>query len=929
MTLLHSPGFPAQCPIGTFVLLALSMSVSGKFASASEVDARLSSGQAYVDEPITLQITIENAESYRSPEIPPVDGLQIESAGTPRRSSQTTIINGRVSSRQSVVLQYSVTPMRAGQFEIPALVVPVDGENVRTSPLGFVSTVSQTGDLMLVEIEGKQDKVYVGEPLELTLKIWVKPFRDDELKRSLRESEMWRLFSDRTSWGAFKEALVDLAQQRKRPGGENVIRKNPDGQSQRYYLYEVDTTIYPNKPGKIDASDVRIVMDYPLELRMDRRRSLMDDFFGGAMGPPMGDPFNSAFGSELVISKSRPISATASVDATEVIPLPTEGRPESFQGAVGRYKIEAKTDVRGATAGDPITFQISISGDGPLESIQAPPLSALDEGFRIDGQPLAGFIRDGVKYFTTTIRPIDETVTSIPSIEMSFFNPETETFETVETDAIAIDVNAAERLALDSIVGPDTAGSDTEDQADGTTDVLSLGESLRAWSPLKWLLANRAYPAVLDSESSSSLVRWALMLYGFPVALFSIIATVRFRERFRERLPMVWQWFRPARQRAVAQLNDVASPHEIPIVLQRYVEQAFGVHPSKPEPDWHGCLGVLRSSGMSDLAAELESLCYRCEIKPITSERGDAGNTLERRRTLIADAERWLTSAETSRQSRRRIRLTRSRGNPSNEVRRSIARIGLLGLMMSLPLGEQGELHAESVAVLLEPSQQESLLRDAHETYETATKLTMQDDIETARETFIVAASKYQTLIDSGIENGGLHANLGNAYFQANQLGHAIAHYRTAQSYRPLDLRTQINLVTAQARVGLHAQDWFVPLIALLLGVLLWWIGGWKLASRWMAGKRLSWGPLIAMVLAIGCLVLAVYQATSNAAIAIAVVPELELRSGDGESFEAIATLEKVEGRSFPVKQQRGDWWLIQASPETQGWVHENDVVAL
>ncbi|MEZ6081428.1 MAG: hypothetical protein R3C56_38890 [Pirellulaceae bacterium] len=35
-------------------------------------------------------------------------------------------------------------------------------------------TKSVTGDLLFVEIEGNKDKVFVGQPLDLTLKIWIK-----------------------------------------------------------------------------------------------------------------------------------------------------------------------------------------------------------------------------------------------------------------------------------------------------------------------------------------------------------------------------------------------------------------------------------------------------------------------------------------------------------------------------------------------------------------------------------------------------------------------------------------------------------------------------------------------------------------------------------------------------------------------------------
>ena len=99
-----------------------------------------------------------------------------------------------------------------------------------------------------------------------------------------------------------------------------------------------------------------------------------------------------------------------------------------------------------------------------MELVQAPPLaqlSSITADFRVEDQPLAGFVQDEAKLFSTSIRPRKAGITQIPAIPFSFFDPNTEKFETVMSDPIAITVKKAETLALDAIVGNTRADRQT------------------------------------------------------------------------------------------------------------------------------------------------------------------------------------------------------------------------------------------------------------------------------------------------------------------------------------------------------------------------------------------------------------------------------------------------------------------------------------
>ena len=208
-------------------------------------------------------------------------------------------------------------------------------------PIEFVASKSETGDLMFVEIAGKQKQIYVGQALDLTLKIWLRPYSDRRLKITLSEGDMWRLISDRSEWGPFAERIQQLAQNDQRPEGKEVLRKDADGVEHSYYLYQLDATIYPKRPGTIDGNNVKIVVNYPTAL--GRSRGLFADVFedmpGGRPGAFGDDDGFSPFGAQLTVQTVRPLAEQAVVEPINVLPIPTAGRPADYRGAVGQYQI--------------------------------------------------------------------------------------------------------------------------------------------------------------------------------------------------------------------------------------------------------------------------------------------------------------------------------------------------------------------------------------------------------------------------------------------------------------------------------------------------------------------------------------------------------------------------------------------------------------
>lgn len=139
--------------VGALLLVA---SLGAAAVQAAEVRSGISARETYVGIPVTFQVQVANAQDFDPPTLPEIPGLRIQSVGTPARSTQTTIINGSMTSRSSVTYSFSLTPTQPGNFRIPTIAVRADGQTLATKPFEFVASKSETGDLLFVEIAGKE-----------------------------------------------------------------------------------------------------------------------------------------------------------------------------------------------------------------------------------------------------------------------------------------------------------------------------------------------------------------------------------------------------------------------------------------------------------------------------------------------------------------------------------------------------------------------------------------------------------------------------------------------------------------------------------------------------------------------------------------------------------------------------------------------------
>lgn len=413
----HLPGVGA-------VLLSL-WAVPALLAQAT-VNLDVQADRPYVNETLLIKLRVANFQVYETPEFPVLPDYTVQYIGQSSGSTIRQFGGARPKLQQYVTFSYTLIPRKAGELTIPAIPVVVDGKMLKTTPHRLTvrelpespqprgSTSSDTDDesdaLLLAEITCAQPRLYVGQRANFALTIWLKPAEYG--RRLLRASEMLRFVTG--SFGPFDTSRVRA---------KRIERARSDGSTEPWDVIELPAEFIVQQPGPLSFDTVTVGANYPTQFTRE--------IFG-----------------ELHVVRERKLRIRPTVTVPNVQPLPTEGRPTNFSGAIGQFELNVIALPTNVRVGDPIQLTINITG-GPVETLPAPDLAAIPElveGFRVPSEELAGSVSGNRKTFTQTIRAKRPDVKEIPPIEFAYFDPERGEYRVIRSEPMPVLVRAGEQL---------------------------------------------------------------------------------------------------------------------------------------------------------------------------------------------------------------------------------------------------------------------------------------------------------------------------------------------------------------------------------------------------------------------------------------------------------------------------------------------------
>ena len=399
--------------------------------AAASVTASFDRGIVESGETVRFNVTLEGEQPTEVPKLPSLPLVQAIQYLGPRQMTQ--IING-VSSFQ-VVFQFQLQTRGQGELTMPSLAVTTRGGAFQTPSVSCRVTPKEAkGERVSLKLVTPRDECYVGETLPYDLQLY-------------SSVNLNQIAPPKMSFDGF------VTGQEVPPSNTQTVR---DGQA--YIVLSYRQTATPTKEGLLSLGPA--TQEYVLEVNRGRRpRSLIDDFFGG--------------GAELEKG-----IAEAPARQIRVKPLPVEGRPAGFSGAIGRFSVRTSVSRTNVAAGEAITVKWSVYGRGSFNSVQSPQLSLSDGLKTYPGTN--GFTSEdalglaGTKTFESMVILESPSIKALTFEPYSFFDPDTGRYSTVTPRPIAVSVRPESGTSAPTPTPPAVSVAPTSRFPDRRDELMSL-----------------------------------------------------------------------------------------------------------------------------------------------------------------------------------------------------------------------------------------------------------------------------------------------------------------------------------------------------------------------------------------------------------------------------------------------------------------------
>ncbi len=365
--------------------------------------------------------------------------------GGPSISSASSyqIINGRTSQSVENTYTYYVRATKVGTFLLPKASIIVDGKKYISADRS-VQVVKAKSDAYksasdkairkenpeVFNPEGRvfvrsfvnKRKVYLGEPIILVQKLYSK-----ERISNITD------FKEPTYKGFWKES-IDI-------GDLKLTYETLHGE--RYNVVVLQKyVLFPQKTGDLSIGS----FDLDATVQVIKTRAARD---------PMEQMM---YGNKVRYYANEPLKLKSKPVKIKVLPLPP-GKPAGFNGLVGDFSMQASVDKTELPANDAFNLRIKVKGKGNISLLEIP-RPDFPPDFEVYDPKISqksntdGAGMSGSKTYEYLIIPRNEGDFVIPPISFSFFNPRTETYETLRSDTFHIKVGKGSAQSFTTVTGP-------------------------------------------------------------------------------------------------------------------------------------------------------------------------------------------------------------------------------------------------------------------------------------------------------------------------------------------------------------------------------------------------------------------------------------------------------------------------------------------
>ena len=376
-------------------------------------------------------IRVTSLDGYlKSVPLPKVPGLTFELMG---RSQGFEFFAGKSSPATYILIR--VTPQFLGVFTIPGLTPTsktiglevVSGNE--PNPYAYHSPTIpkplpvakapipkgvelKAGGAAFVQLLVPKRPVYVGESVPVDIEVGIRPGIVTSLNGppTLTSSDF---------------TLNNLSRQ--------PVRREQDIEGTPFEVLTWHTVLAAVKPGEFS-----VAVEAALTIR--NAKTAADEAFASKLGWPF---------SQIIYNGAPPKDETVPSPASElkVLPLPTQGQPKDFSGAVGDFRVSSDISPTGAAVGEPQTLRLHVTGAGNFDRVDSTMLDHLEHWktypVKSAFTPKDAIGYSGEKVFEQPLIAAAPGEQAIPELEFSYFNPNTQQYEHARTQPLKVTIAAS------------------------------------------------------------------------------------------------------------------------------------------------------------------------------------------------------------------------------------------------------------------------------------------------------------------------------------------------------------------------------------------------------------------------------------------------------------------------------------------------------
>jgi len=438
-------------------------------ARAANFTASVDRTEVSVGEQIQLTLRCEDMPSSGQPQLPPLDGFNVAYSGA---QTQVSIENGV--RHDAIAHIFALTPTREGALMIPAFNLQLGNQVLSSQPIAIRAVKGQiqginTEELFHMKLSMARTNLFLNEMVPVDLKLFI------------RNGIRCRPQMPSIAAAGFSEVKLP------RPVESQEVA---DGKS--FLVYTFRTLACPMQLGQLTLGPAQAAVEVFVDSGRRPRLSGFNDSF-----------IESFFGG----GEAKRVTITSPPAPVRVLPLPDDGKPADFTGAVGRFALDVTAKPTALRTGEPVTLIIRVVGQGNLATL-APPKFTPPEGFKsyepvVKSKQTDEMGYTGEKVFEQVIVPLSVRASVIPPVTFSFFDPEAGRYQTLSRGPIQLIVQESPAGATPVVIGvvPATAAPRPPEKLG--VGVVYLKPDLGAPAPTApvlyrqtWFLATQGAPAL-------------------------------------------------------------------------------------------------------------------------------------------------------------------------------------------------------------------------------------------------------------------------------------------------------------------------------------------------------------------------------------------------------------------------------------------------